>query len=80
MVVALSSCERSFEQHAAELAVTLLWFGLAVAEAIPRADSYALAVLKLDVAEVAALVAEESAVHLAVVNGARARRRARTSA
>ena len=49
LVVALSSCERSFEQHATELAATLLWFGLAVAEAIPRADSYALAVLKLDV-------------------------------
>ena len=72
LVVALSSCERSFEQHATELAATLLWFGLAVAEAIPRADSYALAVLKLDVAEVAALAADEPAVHLAVVNGARA--------
>ena len=72
MVVALSRCEHSFEQHAAELAVTLLWFGLAVAEAVPRADSYALAVLKLDVAEVAALATDEPAVHLAVVNGARA--------
>ena len=76
MVVALSRCERSFEDYACRFARVLVHLGLAIAEQIPAEPSYALAIVKEDVAEVERLVRKHNAaggnVHLVVRNGHRA--------
>ena len=71
MVVALSSCDDSFSANASIFADVLLHIGLAIAERVPQAASYALAVLKLPTEDVQALVNDaDPPVYLVVKNGA----------
>ena len=73
MVAALASCERTFEDHACTFARVLLHAGLAIAEHVPPAESYALAIVKVPVEVVAKRILARgwpSGLHLAVTNGA----------
>ena len=73
IVVALSTCERDYEEHACAFATVLLQLGLAIAKEVPAAHSYALAVMKLPAADLEALIKLHKApVRLVVRNGARA--------
>ena len=73
MVVALTKCERSFVLHACTFGHLLLHLGLAIAKAVPAAESYALAVLNEPHEQVAARIQSSGTkVHLVVRNGAKA--------